>query len=104
VQKFTRGEGLKNRRHEIVDMEGATLKDVAPLCDVVISGVPGDKYKFDTSLLREGAVCINFSSEKVDLLRYPALFSKVRSLTCLSRTSALRSRRRPPSSFLPLAR
>jgi methylenetetrahydrofolate dehydrogenase (NAD+) len=46
-------------------MEGATLKDVAPLCDVVIAGVPGDKYKFDTSLLREGAVCVNFSSEKV---------------------------------------
>lgn len=65
VQKFTRGEGLRKRRHEIVDLEGATLKDVAPLCDVVISGVPGDKYKFDTSLLREGAVCVNFSSEKV---------------------------------------
>ncbi|KAJ5085311.1 Methylenetetrahydrofolate dehydrogenase [Penicillium argentinense] len=64
VQKFTRGEGLKKRRHEIHDMEGATLKDVAPLCDVVISGVPGEKYKFDTSLLREGAVCVNFSSEK----------------------------------------
>lgn len=78
VQKFTRGEGLKKRRHEIVDLEGATLKDVAPLCDVVISGVPGDKYKFDTSLLREGAVCVNFSSEKVgfcltiDLLIDPA--------------------------------
>lgn len=67
VQKFTRGEGLKKHRHEIHDMEGATLKDVAPLCDVVISGVPGDKYKFDTSLLREGAVCVNFSSEKVGL-------------------------------------
>jgi len=65
VQKFTRGEGLKKKRHEIHEMEGATLKDVAPLCDVVISGVPGDKYKFDTSLLREGAVCVNFSSEKV---------------------------------------
>lgn len=65
VQKFTRGEGLKKRRHEIVDLEGATLKDVAPLCDVVISGVPGEKYKFDTSLLREGAVCVNFSSDKV---------------------------------------
>ncbi|KAJ5218145.1 NAD(P)-binding protein [Penicillium cinerascens] len=64
VQKFTRGEGLKKHRHEIHEMEGATLKDVAPLCDVVISGVPGDKYKFDTSLLREGAVCVNFSSEK----------------------------------------
>ncbi|KAJ5899952.1 Methylenetetrahydrofolate dehydrogenase [Penicillium taxi] len=64
VQKFTRGEGLKNKRHEIVDMEGATIKDVAPLCDVVITGVPGDKYQFDTSLLRDGAVCVNFSSEK----------------------------------------
>lgn len=65
VQKFTRGEGLKKGRHEVIDMEGSSLKDVAPLCDVVISGVPGEKYKFDTSLLREGAVCVNFSSEKV---------------------------------------
>lgn len=64
VQKFTR-EGLKKTRHEVVDLEGWTIKDVAPLCDVVITGVPGEKYKFDTSLLREGAVCLNFSSEKV---------------------------------------
>lgn len=64
VQKFTRGEGLKKRRHEVEDMEGWTIKDAAPLCDVVITGVPGDGYKFDTSLLRGGAVCINFSSEK----------------------------------------
>ncbi|KAI9925010.1 hypothetical protein ASPWEDRAFT_119636 [Aspergillus wentii DTO 134E9] len=63
VQKFTR-EGLKKKRHEVVDLEGKTVNDVAPLCDVVITGVPGDKYKFDTSLLREGAVCVNFSSEK----------------------------------------
>lgn len=59
--------GLKKKRHEVVDLEGWALKDVAPLCDVVIAGVPGDKYKFDTSLLREGAVCVNFSSEKVCL-------------------------------------
>ncbi|OGM50877.1 methylenetetrahydrofolate dehydrogenase [Aspergillus bombycis] len=64
IQKFTRGEGIKKRRHEVHDLEGKTLNDVVPLCDVVISGVPGDKYKFDTSLLREGAVCLNFSSEK----------------------------------------
>lgn len=68
VQKFTRGEGIKRRRHEVVDLEGWSLKDAAPLCDVVISGVPGDKYKFDTSLLRDGAVCVNFSSEKVGCL------------------------------------
>lgn len=65
VQKFTRGEGLKKRTHEVVDLEGWSTKDVAPLCDVVITGVPGEKYKFDTGLLREGAVCVNFSSEKV---------------------------------------
>ncbi|KAJ5371820.1 Tetrahydrofolate dehydrogenase/cyclohydrolase [Penicillium concentricum] len=64
VQKFTRGEGLQKNTHEVVDLEGKTLKDVVPLCDVVITGVPSDKYKFDTSLLREGAVCVNFSSEK----------------------------------------
>lgn len=65
-------------------MEGATLKDVAPLCDVVISGVPGDKYKFDTSLLREGAVCINFSSEKVGFVRYPMLSPVVRYFNIFS--------------------
>jgi methylenetetrahydrofolate dehydrogenase (NAD+) len=70
IQKFTRGEGIKKRRHEVHDLEGKTLKDVVPLCDVVISGVPGDKYKFDTSLLREGAVCLNFSSEKVSSPEY----------------------------------
>lgn len=64
VQKFTRGEGLVKRRHEVEELEGWTIKDAAPLCDVVITGVPGDSYKFDTSLLRGGAVCINFSSEK----------------------------------------
>ncbi|KAI5284739.1 hypothetical protein KEM55_000931 [Ascosphaera atra] len=52
------------RHHEVVDMPGAGLKDVLPQCDVVISGVPGEKFKIDTALLREGAACINFSSEK----------------------------------------
>jgi methylenetetrahydrofolate dehydrogenase (NAD+) len=65
VQQFTRGEGIKKRRHEVVEMEGWTLKDVLPHCDVVITGVPGDDFKLDTQLLRQGAVCINFSSEKV---------------------------------------
>jgi len=64
VQKFTRGEGIKKRRHEVEEIEGWTSKDVVPQCDVVISGVPGESFKIDTSLLRQGAVCINFSSEK----------------------------------------
>ena len=43
---------------------GWELKDCLPLSDVVISGVPGDKFKVPTELIRDGAVCINFSSEK----------------------------------------
>jgi methylenetetrahydrofolate dehydrogenase (NAD+) len=64
VQQFHRGEGLRKRRHEVVEKPGWTLKDCLPLSDVVISGVPGDKYKVPVELLREGAVCINFSSER----------------------------------------
>lgn len=68
VQQFHRGEGLRKRRHEVEDKEGWTLENCLPLSDVVISGVPGDKYKVPVHLLREGAVCINFSSEKVGLM------------------------------------
>lgn len=77
VQKFTRGEGLRKRKHEVEELpKSTTMADVAGLCEVVITGVPGEKFKFDTSLLKDGAVCINFSSEKVSLLRvYPLLVS-----------------------------
>ncbi|ORY09425.1 bifunctional protein [Clohesyomyces aquaticus] len=64
VQQFHRGEGLRKRRHEVVEKPGWTLENCLPLSDVVISGVPGDKYKVPLNLLREGAVCINFSSER----------------------------------------
>lgn len=65
VQQFTRGEGIKKQRHEVVEKEGWGLSDCLPLSDVVISGVPGETFKLPTKLLREGAVCINFSTEKV---------------------------------------
>lgn len=65
VQQFHRGEGLQKRRHEVEEKPGWELKDCLPQSDVVISGVPGDKFKVPVELLREGAVCINFSSEKV---------------------------------------
>lgn len=64
VQMFTRGRGLKKHRHEVHEKEGWTMKDCLPLSDVVISGVPGAKFKIDTELIRDGAVCINFSSER----------------------------------------
>lgn len=65
VQQFSRGLGLRKQKHEVRDMEGWTLENCLPMSEVVISGVPGDKYKVPTHLIREGAVCINFSSEKV---------------------------------------
>ncbi|KAL7276489.1 Methylenetetrahydrofolate dehydrogenase [NAD(+)] [Rhizina undulata] len=63
VQHFTRGEGIKKRQHQVVDTE-LKLEDVVPKSDVVVTGVPNKNYKFPVGLLKEGAVCINFSSEK----------------------------------------
>lgn len=67
VQQFTRGEGIKQKHHQAVEKEGWGLKDCVPLSDVVISGVPGDTFKFPTELLRDGAICINFSTGKVSV-------------------------------------
>lgn len=64
VQQFTRGEGLRNNRHEVIEKPNWNLAQCLPLSDVVISGVPGERFKVPTEFLREGAVCINFSSEK----------------------------------------
>jgi len=64
VQQFHRGQGLRKRRHEVVDVAGWTVENCLPLSDVVISGVPGHGYKVPLGLLRDGAICINFSSEK----------------------------------------
>ena len=67
VQHFSRGSGLKKQKHEVREMEGWGLEQCLPISDVVISGVPGESYKVPTKLVREGAVCINFSSDKVCL-------------------------------------
>lgn len=65
VQRFSRGSGLRKQQHSVEDKEGWTLETCLAISDVVISGVPGDKYKVPVDLIRDGAVCINFSSEKV---------------------------------------
>lgn len=72
VQQFTRGEGIKKRRHEVVEKEGWELGDCLPLSDVVISGVPGESFKIPTKLLKDGAVCVNFSTEKVRAFSIPS--------------------------------
>ncbi len=95
VQQFTRGEGIKKSRHEVVEKEGWSLKDCVPFSDVVISGVPRESFKFPTDLLREGAVCINFSTEKVGSLSSTAF--QIIALNCglLRRTSVQMLRKRP---------
>jgi methylenetetrahydrofolate dehydrogenase (NAD+) len=62
VQLFTRGSGIKQPRHQVLDMEGWTVENCLPLSDVIIGGVPSEKYKVNTELIHDGAVCINFSS------------------------------------------
>ncbi len=64
VQLFTRGTGIKKHHHEVEHVEGWSRKECLPLSDVVISGVPGEAFKVETDLIRDGAVLINFSSEK----------------------------------------
>lgn len=65
VQQFSRGEGLRKRRHEVVDKPDWTMNDCLSLSDVVISGVPVEDFKVPSEFIKEGAVCINFSSNKV---------------------------------------
>ncbi|KAK0628464.1 hypothetical protein B0T17DRAFT_154390 [Bombardia bombarda] len=62
VQVFTRGSGIRALRHQVHDKEGWELKDVLPLSDVVIGGVPVESFKVPIELVRDGAVCVNFSS------------------------------------------
>ncbi|KAI1633389.1 methylenetetrahydrofolate dehydrogenase [Biscogniauxia mediterranea] len=62
VQVFTRGQGIRQPRHQVQDKEGWGLEQCIPISDVIIGGVPSEKYKVPTELIRDGAVCINFSS------------------------------------------
>lgn len=63
IQQFTRGDDLLMQRHKVVTCL-ELLEEIAPRCDVVITGVPLDKYKFPVELVANGAVVINFSSSK----------------------------------------
>lgn len=67
IQKFTRGEGLKYKKHHVEDL-GAFSNDLLKSCcseaDVIITGVPSESYKFPNEFIKEGAVCINFSCNK----------------------------------------
>ncbi|CEP60733.1 methylenetetrahydrofolate dehydrogenase (NAD(+)) LALA0_S01e17722g [Lachancea lanzarotensis] len=67
IQRFTRGEGLKFQKHQVEDLgtySDAALKEYCSDADVVITGVPSESYKIPTEYIKEGAVCVNFSSHK----------------------------------------
>lgn len=66
VQQFTRGDNLSEQRHKVIDLdpETNTVEKLAPACDVIITGVPSEHYKFPTEVISNGTVVINFSSAK----------------------------------------
>lgn len=62
VQLFTRGQGIRQPRHQVLEKDGWGLQECIPISDVIIGGVPVESFKVPTDLIRDGAVCINFSS------------------------------------------
>jgi methylenetetrahydrofolate dehydrogenase (NAD+) len=50
--------------HHIVRPCNLTMEQAIRASDVVISGVPSEKFKIDTDWVKEGAVTVNFSSAK----------------------------------------
>lgn len=64
IQQFTRGDDLLEQKHKVIDLDGPTIETLAPQCDVIITGVPSEKYKFDSNLVKNGTTVVNFSSAK----------------------------------------
>jgi len=64
VQVFTRGIGIKALAAEVEALPGHNLEWCLGVSDVVISGVPGPDFKVNMKAVKNGAVCVNFSSYK----------------------------------------
>lgn len=65
IQQYTRGDNLLARKHKVIHLDlSYTMESLAPQCDVIITGVPSESYKFPVEYARNGVVAINFSSEK----------------------------------------
>ncbi|CAC9895211.1 unnamed protein product [Aureobasidium pullulans] len=73
VQRFSRGQGLRNQQHVVEEKPDMTMEDCLAISDVVISGVPGDKFKVPVEKIRDGAVCINFSIKEHASIYVPAV-------------------------------
>ena len=65
IQQYSRGDDLLEKRHKAVQLDSThTIETLAPTCDVIITGVPSDSYKFPIEYITNGTVVINFSSSK----------------------------------------
>lgn len=65
IQQFTRGDDLLEQRHKVLEMPPtASVELLASQCDVIITGVPLEHYKFPTQHIANGTVVINFASAK----------------------------------------
>lgn len=65
MQQYTRGDDLLMQRHKVVELDDSyTVESVAPTCDVIITGVPLENYKFPSEVVSNGTVVINFASAK----------------------------------------
>jgi methylenetetrahydrofolate dehydrogenase (NAD+) len=61
--KFHRGANIKLNRHEVSETD-FTVEQALAISDVVITGVPSDKYKLTATHLRDGVIAVNFSTFK----------------------------------------
>lgn len=65
IQQYSRGDDLLEKRHKAVQLDSThSVESLAPTCDVIITGVPSDSYKFPIEYITNGSVVINFSSSK----------------------------------------
>ncbi|KAH8927529.1 NAD(P)-binding protein [Atractiella rhizophila] len=69
IQEFNRRGGADKEKntffpHHVAMPSNLSLDECLKLSDVVITGVPSDKYKVKTEQLKDGLVAINFSSAK----------------------------------------
>ncbi|KAL9937542.1 hypothetical protein V8E36_003951 [Tilletia maclaganii] len=55
---------VRLRTHHTILACSKSLQQCLEVSDIVISGVPSASYKISTAYIKEGATCINFSSDK----------------------------------------
>ena len=65
--KFDRGENIKLARHTVLNLDKVSesdlqLEQALTKSDVVITGVPSDKYQLPAAGLKDGVVLVNFST------------------------------------------